>query len=124
MSVHKEHLKKENVKEFLNKAVIEIKYEPLEHPNLSFKQKFLELSDPGHVGKWFCPLKLQGIINTFPPVWNFKPSHYSFKYLDDLKFELYLTGMILDKGSVDYYLGVVKVLSGKKENGFVSVICV
>lgn len=107
MAVFKEKLNKANIDEFLkNSALTEV----------DGKENISNLEDWDVLGKWFCPLKLQGIVNTFPPVWNFNPKSYKFKKKEeDCLYEIYLSGDILEKGKIDYYLGLVKVFPDYKE---------
>lgn len=69
---------------------------------------FEQPEGPQFQGKWFCPLHVQNIINTFPPVWNFEPECYLVKYSRTGVHELFLTGKILERGRLEYYLGNVK----------------
>lgn len=59
--------------------------------------------------RFFEPQSVQGLINTFPPVWNFTPSHYEFIKIKNDKVEIYLCGKIMEKGYLKYHIGEIQI---------------
>ena len=57
-------------------------------------------------GDSFCPGRLKSLVNTFPPVWEFKASHFVIDYHPlTSDYHLLLSGRIIQGGKLSYYLG-------------------
>lgn len=100
---HYHNLSKEKINELVRNLIVKTSSD-------------IDLYEPSDVtgnGKYFCPIHVQKIINTFPPVWTFDPKYYLLKIdsPDSLliggKGKLFITGNIMKEGFLEYFLGNV-----------------
>ena len=93
---------KEKIQEMISKAEMTFSGQakstsfPFKHKNFTLKLK----------GSSFFPERLRALVDTFPPVWEFEPTHFSIDFYPPTRdYHLLLSGTIIRGGKLSFALG-------------------
>ena len=93
---------KEKIQEMISKAEMTFNGRrdstsfPFKHKNFTLKLK----------GSSFFPERLRALVDTFPPVWEFEPTHFSIDFHPLTgEYRLLLSGTIIRGGKLSFALG-------------------